>query len=530
MAKRSSIYSKGFSSSPSVPLAAKITGGSPKERIATADKASAAGGASYKRALTAAGRITDIEADNKKKADAAWIPNKKHIEKHFGNGELTPYSGQGLPKDNDNPPDNVRPDVPELTKAHSKSGTSYPDGVKKGYQQAHTGVCTNCLGKVGEHRYTPKAMTKNPALRGSDPEDIIHPGRRAGVDRPATHDTKVVAASLKPAGFGSNAAQLVRAGLTGRQGGSGDKTNRNIEKIKKPKNESIFNELLNFLHEYRLVATASPVKKYEPKKHGELAPMRNTHPLPHGTSNAEREKEVTSVETTRDLWMKMRQPKKPGAEQFHALFKEEYMNPNKIANKIIREAFTSGDRNNTTPNNNDMYVRGGTQRQMLAGEMVGSVIWPFDQVSNPMYDKLADFEMGQAHNGLFGKTGSGSAMESVAVEIVDNLLEDSPSAILSDPDSVGYLINEMYEAGYIDFAATLKDICENAREEDVVKVSAIIEKLEADKADTFLIEQLTRFATQFLITEDDAAPASDENLPKDDAAEKTDDNKSSGEA
>src|ERR1035437_1717778 len=101
MAKRSSIYSKGFSSSPSVPLAAKITGGSPKERIATADKASAAGGASYKRALTAAGRITDIEADNKKKADAAWIPNKKHIEKHFGNGELTPYSGQGLPKDND---------------------------------------------------------------------------------------------------------------------------------------------------------------------------------------------------------------------------------------------------------------------------------------------------------------------------------------------------------------------------------------------------------------------------------------------
>jgi hypothetical protein len=109
-------------------------------------------------------------------------------------------------------------------------------------------------------------------------------------------------------------------------------------------------------------------------------------------------------------------------------------------------------------------------------------------------------------------------------------LEDSPSAILSDPDSVGYLINEMYEAGYIDFAATLKDICENAREEDIVKVSAIIEKLEADKADSFLVEQLVRFANQFLITEDDAAAADDKNLPKEDAAEKTDDNKSSGEA
>src|ERR1039457_6611080 len=146
--------------------------------------------------------------------------------------------------------------------------------------------------------------------------------------------------------------------------------------------------------------------------------------------------------------------------------------------------------------------------------MVGSVIWPCDQVTNPMYGKLADFEMGQAYDGLFGKVGSGRAMEAVATEIVNDLLDDSPSAILSDPDSVGYLINEMYEAGYTDFATELQAICEDAKEEDVVRVSAMIDKLEADEADSFLVGQLTRFASQFLITEEDAAPASDENLPK----------------
>ena len=206
------------------------------------------------------------------------------------------------------------------------------------------------------------------------------------------------------------------------------------------------------------------------------------------------------------------------------------MNPDKIANDIIREAFTSGDRNNVTKDDNGISTPGGTQRQMLSGEWLGSAAWPFDQATNPDFAGSTELQAKHAVAGQ-GEGVVGSAMESVATEIVDNLLEDSPSSIYSDPTSVGYLINEMTESGYTEYAATLSTICEDAKEEDVVKVVEMIEKMEADKADPFLIEQLTNFAS--LLIEDDSKAAddanpSDPNTSKEDAAEDVDTGKDTG--
>ena len=560
------LRNKGYTADPRIAGSARKASSYPgAPGTKSADLAKAPALAAEKTASIAKERIAAHAAKQVAKIAASHIPSAHLIKKHFG---LIPYSGMDLPKENDNPPDNVRPDVGELTAGHSKSGTSYPDNVGKKKQPAPTGVCgysgSNgaCLGRASKHSFTPAAMDLPPEQRGSHSSHIAHPRGGAGVNHPAHGDTKFISAPTRPAGYGSNAGQITRNLLQGRQGGSGDKTNRNIVAVDvdKPrkdepqgvkrkvddatlaalrakagykKHDSIFRSLLNLIFEYKLTAPgASDVKKWEPKertfnpKKGNPAPV-DVEPRADmiGNPGGVTKQDVRKAE----LWMTKGNKVRPsGKDQFHSLFKdgESYMNPNKIANKIIREAFTSGDRNNTTPDNNDMYIKGGLQRQMLAGEMVGSVIWPFDQTTNPMYNKLADFEMGQAHNGIFGKTIGGSAMEAVATEIVDNLLDDSPSAIFTDPQSVGYLINEMYEAGYVDEAMVLEGICEDAKPEDVVKVADMLDKLEASGADEFLIEQLTKFATQFLITEEDAAPASDENLPKEDAAESTDDNKS----
>lgn len=522
------------------PLSIKGTGISPASRITkahadsdTARTASLAPDREHQDRLDTHNKIT-------KAADRAWKPSNKMA---IGRGSgLIAHSGLTMS-------DNEKPDL---------IGSSH--------------VCRDCHGAVADHSYPAGSDGKpdrtKPLLHSRIPRGAKHIGGHPDKpfwEAPAPSST---ASAMKrgngslggPAKHGNNWDSVTRASVLGKKGmgSASDKKNRNIEKPIQPDNEvkptrfitgdaltqlrkkahypeGLFTNLLDLIFEYKLTAPgANQIKSWSPNK--PLIPLsvrRAAAVSPEaGSSSSEKEKTLNAVKTNQAAFGivagRVINNKPSGTEQFMSLFKngESYMNPNAIANKIIREAFTSGDRNNTTPNDNDMYVQGGTQRQMLAGEMVGSVVWPFDQSINPMFDKLVNFEMGQAKDGLFGKAGSGSAMEAVANEIVDDLLDDSPSAILSDPSSVGYLINEMYEAGYVDFSAKLKDICEDAKEEDVIQVSEMIEKLEEDKADTFLIEQLTRFANQYLIAEVDSATTSDVNSPKEDAASETDDNKS----
>lgn len=204
----------------------------------------------------------------------------------------------------------------------------------------------------------------------------------------------------------------------------------------------------------------------------------------------------------------------------------EVMNPDKIANAIIREAFTSGPEN-TTSGNNSMGADGNDQRAMLAGEWLGSVAWPFQQTTSKDFEKTKTLQDKQSKSGMGDGHGCGF-QESIGKEIVDDLLEDSPSAIFSDPESVGYLINELQESGYTEEAATISAICEDAKPEDVVKIADMLEKMEASKADAFLIEQVSKFAT--LLMEDDSNTTSDKdpedkpNTDEPDAAAKTDNN------
>lgn len=188
--------------------------------------------------------------------------------------------------------------------------------------------------------------------------------------------------------------------------------------------------------------------------------------------------------------------------EFETLFKrEEYMNPTKIANDIIREAFTikedfdTGDRNNTTKGSGKgMPDKGGVARLMLSGEFVGSSAWPFDQSVSSDFEGSAKLQASQAVSGQGEGTSTAPTMAEVAKGIVDGLLEDTPSSIYTDPESVGYFLRSLVEAGYPEFAARCSEICENYTEEMVVEVSKMAEKLEADKADPYLIEGLQDFA------------------------------------
>jgi hypothetical protein len=171
------------------------------------------------------------------------------------------------------------------------------------------------------------------------------------------------------------------------------------------------------------------------------------------------------------------------------------MNPTKIANKIIREAFDTGDRNNVTKGSGKgMADKGGVAREMLSGEFFGSSAWPFDQSVSSDFEGSTKLQATQAVSGQGEGTSSAPSMAEVAKGIVDSLLEDSPSSIYSDPESVGYLFYSLAEAGYPEFATRCSEICENATEEMVVEVSKMVEKLEADKADPYLVEGLQDFA------------------------------------
>lgn len=290
------------------------------------------------------------------------------------------------------------------------------------------------------------------------------------------------------------------------------------------KHDSIIGNIANLLERFITKPASTGVMKWKGKPFVPLRDLEAAPALATADTNVEHGARVLGVDMAKGK--RIRQPQPSAKDAFNHLFKlENYMNPNKIVNDIVREAFTTGDRKNTTKGNG-MAEPGGTARQMLTGEWMGSVAWPFDQASSADFEKSNTLQMSQSKSGMGDGTGGGF-QEDVAKEIVNNLLEDSPSAIFSDPDSVGYLINELTESGYAEFAQTVSSICEDAKEEDVVKVAAMIDKLEADKADPFLVEQLSKFAT--LLIEDDSMAASDKNpeepnTDKEDAAAKVDNN------
>ena len=179
-----------------------------------------------------------------------------------------------------------------------------------------------------------------------------------------------------------------------------------------------------------------------------------------------------------------------------------------VVNDIIREAFTSGDRENTTPNSNGLSDKGGTARQMLSGEWFGSVAWPFDQATSKDYEGSVDLQLDQSQQGQGELVGGATvANESIGRELVDSLLEDSPSYLYSDPTTVGYLVNSLKESSLDDVASLVEQVCDNPILENIDKLLEAAKDLNNSDSDPYFIESLISLAT-FLIQEEDDIEAS----------------------
>jgi hypothetical protein len=505
-----------------------------------------------------------------KTASGTPRPPAGSVEKHFG---LIADVSHPLRKDNDSSPTEVRPPH-ELTAGHlpsagryrgeksgidSKTGKhidpAHQEPKKKKLEGPKLGVCKGCNGREGLHYLKPSGLTKKDSEITAD--DIGHPRSPAGVSSVGSKPTKpshTSAAGTPRANQPPTRSDTASFYSRGSKGAYVSKKQEpwkpNVET--KPvddsvsRNDMIFvlesflEDMPDFLEgllhvDWETHKKTGGIFKFDPAKskfaRTKFAPVEpvKTNDLPPGTAPEEKTQLQNDISKAAAnlgvLGGKRVNPKPTGlAAAKKSLFGESTMNPDKIANAIIREAFTSGDRNNVTPDSNGLDDKGGTARQMLAGEWFGSVAWPFDQPSNSDFAKSNQLQADQSVSGQ-GELVTGGAMESVATEIVDSLLEDSPSSIYSDPDSVGYLLNEMCESGYCAEADELKSICACAKEEDVTRVVEMIEKLEADKADAFLIEKLAAFAS--LLVEDDSAKSDDE-VPAEADAEKVDTGKDTG--
>ena len=180
-----------------------------------------------------------------------------------------------------------------------------------------------------------------------------------------------------------------------------------------------------------------------------------------------------------------------------------------FVNDIIREAFTSGDRANTTPNSNGLNDKGGTARQMLSGEWFGSVAWPFDQATSKDFSGSTELQLDQSKKGQGELVGGGSQMESTGKELVDSLLEDSPSYIYSNPETVGYLINALKESFLTDAASLVEDVCENPSIEKLQKLIAIAEELNKEESNAYFVESILSLVET--LTEEDE-PTEDDKV------------------
>ena len=147
---------------------------------------------------------------------------------------------------------------------------------------------------------------------------------------------------------------------------------------------------------------------------------------------------------------------------------------------IFAEALTSGDFN-TVPPGTEQSAPGSVVKKMLTGDWFGASTWPFQQATNSDLAGSTNLQAKHAQAGL------GEMVE----EIVEAILEDS-LAYLSDPDSVGYLINSLEEFGYADEAKFVDSLNERElTEEDAKKLSTMAEDLKTKQAPEFFVTQLT---------------------------------------
>ena len=190
------------------------------------------------------------------------------------------------------------------------------------------------------------------------------------------------------------------------------------------------------------------------------------------------------------------------------------MSTNQFVNDIIREAFTSGDRSNTTPNSNGLNDKGGTARQMLSGEWFGSVAWPFDQATAKEFAGSTELQAAQANQGQ-GEGVGGAAMESAGKELVDGLLEDSPSYLYTDPTTVGYFVNSLRESNFDEGASLIEEAIANPTIENLESLMALAEELDKQGADDYFVEGVMSLVEYMMNEEDSIEDGVDDGSQKD---------------
>lgn len=182
----------------------------------------------------------------------------------------------------------------------------------------------------------------------------------------------------------------------------------------------------------------------------------------------------------------------------------------KIVTRILKEAFTTGPYN-TTPGSNGLSDKGGTTRQMLSGEWFGSPAWPFMQASSKDYAKAVELQQSQSVEGQGEHVGVGGVNESYLASI----LEDSPSSLLADTNSVEFLLNSIEEVGYTKESKEIALILENPTVDNIDRLISITESLEADKAPDFIVERLIDLTT-FLVENESEDEGTDVEEPESD--------------
>jgi hypothetical protein len=420
----------------------------------------------------------------------------------------------GAPRFHSGNPDEARPDVPEITGAGKAAQTSYgvsPKNAEISGNVADSGV----LGHQPISKLTAKTVPvpSEPYFPDDERMNAFLQGQNLPTESPKRQVTVVTARGKGPVRSTAGLAAAKGANVTD-----------------DPRTRPLKNSIASIanLVEYILKANIKTLGWVPLKSKGEDGPTPSGPPGkgPRPTAGFVRGPRRHYTQSGGEN--SPPQARERAKAEFDALFgqEESYMDPNKIANKIIREAFTtpSGDRRNTT-SGHGMADKGGTARLMLSGEWFGSPAWAFDQSSSPAFEKSAELQITQATTGQGEGTGKApSMMDAVtARDIVDNLLEDSPASIYDDPESVGYMLRVLGEAGYTEFAERCSEICESATEESVVEISKMIEKLEADKADPYLVEGLQDFAALIIseneTEQDPSTEAQDDKSTSDTPAE-----------
>jgi len=522
-AVRAAAASSGPSQSPP---AAQVVAGIQRGIVPASKEAQAAGDALYQNNVGST--VTDYQQNtgrhtpkpkikrepglSKKDAAALGVKTIGNVATKHRVAGAEAEAHPGAPRFHSGNPDEARPEVPELTGAALPARTSYgvsPKNAEISGDVADSGL----LGHQPLSKLTAKTVEIPSYERfpGDDRTNAILQALDLPKEAPAQKVTVVSPRGRGPARSAAGYAAATGANVT--------------DEPKRPLKNSI--EGFANLLEYILILKAKNIGKqgWVP-----LKTAGESRPTPAGPPGGGKRPIAGFVRGPRRHYtqsggeVSSPQAKERAQAEFDALFgQEEYMDPNKVANNIIREAFTGGARRNTTPNSNGLSDKGGTARLMLSAEWFGSPTWAFDQSTSQDFEKSAQLQATQAVNGQGEGTSSApSMMDSVSArDIVDNLLEDSPASIYDDPESVGYMIRVLGEAGYKEFAARCAEICENATEETVVEISKMIEKLEADKADPYLVEGLQDFAA-LIISEnegtgtptEEAAPSESEDQPE----------------